>query len=475
MKEIISVILVVALVLGLCACNSSGNAAEGKSFQVGYGREDIMPAGNKIGLAGHGNQDTRISNSFLDYLYATCIAIRDEAGTTILQFHLDLLSVANLTTEVICGAVSTATGLPEENIFLSATHTHSAPSVASDIPGINEYRILLGQQCVKAAQAAIADLSPAEMFAGRVTLENMNFVRHYLLENGTYAGSNFGNFDSSPIKDHATEGDHEMQILKFARAAEDKKDILMMNWQAHPCFTDEAGNGTNLSADFIGSCRTYVEAQTGCNFIYFTGSAGNQNGVSRIASEKHGLDKTAYGEKLGQIMIEQLDQLTPLASGLIQTKRAVYESPINKKDCDRVSEAEQVVALWKSTDRATGNVRAKELGFASVYHANSVVYRSKLEGVTPIEITAVSFGDFSWINAPYEMFAQSALDIKAQTPFDMTFIISMSGRQLGYIPTREAFDYGCYESQTSRLSPGTAEALVEQYVSMLNELRGAAE
>ena len=474
MKKIISIILVAVLVLGLCACGASGGKASGKSFSVGYGREQIMPAGNKIGLQGYGNAESRISNSFLDYLYATCVAIQDEAGTTILQFHLDLISTNETTFNIIVDAVSAATGLAKENIFLSATHTHSAPAVGYDIPGMDAYRILLGEKCSKAAQTAIADLSPAEMSAGSVDLEGMNFVRHYIQESGEYVGSNFGDWNASPLVGHAGNGDPEMQILKFTRAAEDKKDILMMNWAAHPCFTDESGNGTNLSADFIGTCRDFVEKQTGCDFIYFTAAAGNQNATSKIESENHDLNNKTYGEALGQTMIDQLDKLTPVASGLIQIRSGSYDSPVNKEDCDRVAEAMEVVSVWESADKTAGTAKAKELGFSSVYHANSVINRSKMDDATTIEFTTVSFGGFSWVNAPYEMFAQSALDIKEQTPFDMTFIITCSGKHIGYIPTQEAYEYGCYESHTSKLAPGTAEALVENFVTMLNDMHSAA-
>ena len=56
----------------------------------------------------------------------------------------------------------------------------------------------------------------------------------------------------------------------------------------------------------------------------------------------------------------------------------------------------------------------------------------------------------------------------------MTFVITCSGPHVGYIPTKEAYEYGCYESHTSKLSPGTAEALVEQFVTMLSDLHATA-
>ena len=473
MKKIISILLAIVLVLGLCACGASGSKSETGSFKVGYGREQAMPAGN-IGLAGYGNADTRISNSFLDYLYATCIAIQDETGNTILLYNLDLLSTNVTTFNIIVDAVSEATGIAKENIFLSATHSHSTPATSYDVPGMDAYRILLGEKCAAAAQTAIADLSPAEMSAGSVTLENMNAVRHYIQENGNYVGSNFGNWNESPLVGHAGNGDNLMQILKFTRAAEDKKDILLMNWQAHPCFTDESGNGTNLSADYIGTARDYVEKQTDAHFMFLLGAAGNQATDSKITSEKHGLNNKTYGEALGQALIGQLDKLTPIASGVIQTRASSYDSPINKQDCERVAEAMEVISVYESTDKTTGTAKAKEMGFGSVYHANSVISRSKMEGVTTIEYTAVSFGGFSWVNAPYEMFAQNALDIKEQTPFDMTFIITCSGKHQGYMPSQEAYVYGCYETHTSKFSPGTAEAVADDFVSMLKDMHSSS-
>ena len=478
MKKILCLVLAFVLVLGLCACAGSGNegGSSVKGLQAGFGREKIMPADNQIGLSGYGNADSRISTGCLDYLYATCVALKDEADTTVLLFHLDLIITTDEVVEQGRLAVSEATGVPLENIYFAATHTHSAPGTEYDIPGIAQYKALLYMQFATAAETAIADLSPAEMSMGSKELENMNFVRHYIQESGAYVGSNFGDYSASPIKDYATKGDHELQLLKFTRAAEDKKDILMMNWQAHPCLTDGSGSGTNLSADFIGSCRAYVEEQTDCNFIYFTGAAGNQNTYSHIEADDNGLDYKGYGETLGKAAVELLEGMTPVAAGPIKTTKMTYEAEINKEGVDRLEQAQEVVDLWKSADRTASDELAEEYGFGSTYHCNSIVKRAEMTGTTSLELNAVSIGGFSWINAPYEMFSGSALSIKEQTPFDMTFIITCSGPHVGYIPTSDAYEYdhGCYESQTSKIPQGAAEILVEKYVSMLGELHSAA-
>ena len=475
MKKLIAFLLTFILVFTLTACTASeGGEEEAKGLQAGFARESIMPPSGKIALGGYGGAEFRISDSFLDTLYTTCIALRDDTGATVLLFQSDLLLITSTMENSGKASISEATGVPEENIFFAATHTHSGPAVSYAADGIEAYEMFWEEQCLKAAKAAIADLSPATMSMGSTELEGMNFVRHYIQESGAYVGSNFGDWNASPLAGHADTGDNEMQILKLARAAEDKKDILMMNWAAHPCLTDESGAGTNLSADYIATCRNYVEAQTDSLFAFYLGAAGNQNTFSRITSEDNGLGYKEYGEALGKVMVEQLDKLTPVADGSIQTQQFTYESPINKEDMDLLELAKEVQQKEKDADRTAANDLAKSYGFSSNYHANSVVLRSTLEGATPIEIHAVSIGGFSWVNAPYEMWASSAISIKEQTPFDMTFVITCSGAYIGYIPTEDAYEYGCYESHTSKLSPGTAEALVDHFVSMLGDMHAAA-
>ena len=41
----------------------------------------------------------------------------------------------------------------------------------------------------------------------------------------------------------------------------------------------------------------------------------------------------------------------------------------------------------------------------------------------------------------------------------------------GYVPDREAFEYGCYEADRTQLQPGSAEELADRYVEMLKELK----
>ena len=69
------------------------------------------------------------------------------------------------------------------------------------------------------------------------------------------------------------------------------------------------------------------------------------------------------------------------------------------------------------------------------------------------------------------MFASHGASIKANSPFDTTFVITCCNGGNGYIPTQQAHDYGCYESHTGRFIPGTGEELVKVLGESLTELK----
>ena len=88
-----------------------------------------------------------------------------------------------------------------------------------------------------------------------------------------------------------------------------------------------------------------------------------------------------------------------------------------------------------------------------------------------MEINAAYIAGFAFITAPFEMFAATGSYVKENSPIDMTFVCSCSNDAKSYIPTADAYDYGCYESYTSYFAKGTAELLQVKYVEMLEGLK----
>ena len=115
-------------------------------LHVGCARIDITPQ-YSVPLAGYGNNDQRMSQGVLQPMYATCLALADgEKGQPLLIYTVDIVEAkypAEMRAEI-----KKATGLPDERILISGTHTHSGPDQDSKVPSaqkwLREYWALLG-------------------------------------------------------------------------------------------------------------------------------------------------------------------------------------------------------------------------------------------------------------------------------------------------------------------------------------------
>ena len=189
-----------------------------------------------------------------------------------------------------------------ENIVFSASHTHSCPEVShTEIPAVAEFLAIYKEGLLTAAQDALADRKPATMERASAETKGANFVRRYILEDGTPAGDNYGHFDKSPIKCHESEADRQMQFVKFVR--EGKKDIVMVNFQTHP---DVVGNET-LTADWPGLTRTVFEAATmgKARCIVLNGTQGDVNHVNVMP--RPGFSTQQLMEAMEQVYAETMD------------------------------------------------------------------------------------------------------------------------------------------------------------------------
>ena len=462
MKKFISLALAVLLVLGLCACG--GGAAEEEtagSFQVGFGRADITPS-TPMPMGGYGQTDKRLHANVLDKIYATAIAITDETGETVILFHTDLINSSQH--ETVRAQVSQVTGVPTDHIVLGSTHTHS--SIDQGNSKSDSWKGIFIQRWVEAAQAAMEDRSDAEMYIGSAETEYMNFVRHYLMKDGSYYGDNFGSTGSGFV-DHAEPNDPEVQVVKFVRSAEDKKDIILTNYQGHPCITGGIDK-TDMSADYIGGTRTYIEYTTKCHFIFFLGASGNQNVKTYLPGEPAPpTDHNAYGMQLGQVIEKAMENMTKLENTKVKSTEYVFTGETDHSQDDKVDAALKVKELYDRTDRATATPYAHEMGFTSVYDANGTIRKAKLDPTMDMPIMAISVGDLAFAIAPYEMFAAHGMYIKENSPAAMTIISTCSNGGFGYIPTDLAFDYVCYESTTGSFARGVGNQVAEKYVELI--------
>ena len=426
MKKLLSLLLCAAMIMAAFAgCNQGEKPAETtapaleKVLKVGYARVDITPK-ESVPLRGLGNSEGRMSSGVLDPLYATCIAFTDENDNTVLIYHMDLCHSFNATTLALKAAVARKTGISGTQIMMTSTHNHSGPDLdLEENPIIQRYVSSLKELVATAAEEALADRKPANMYISSINVENMNFIRHYNMADGTIAGDNFGNFTNNAILSHTGEADGTMQLIKFTR--EGDKDVVLMNWQGHP-----RGHGSDRNAILsdVDQIRKGVEEKLDCEFAFFLGASGNVNNSSRIKEEMVTNDYIEHGEALANYAAEAAKSFQQVEIGKVQLLEEKYAA----------------------TSISSAQVKVD------------------------VVMNVFSIGEVAFVTAPYEMFNESGMAIKAASPFKMTFVATCANGNNTYIPTLPTFDYGGYEVSMTKFVSGTAEKLVENYSAMLNTL-----
>jgi len=430
-KQILSLILCLLSILPMIVgCSTTGSkettgaAPVEHVLSVGFGKVDVTPT-EPVPLGGF--PQARMSENIRDRLYATCIAFTDEKDNTVIMFALEALYCYDVM-KFAAGDVAKATGVPFANIMIGTNHSHSAPNFPSESnPAIQKYSDMLKKKMVEAAQNAMADRKPAKMHITTTYPENINFIRHYKLDNGNYCGDNFGNNypAGTKIVGHVREVDNALQLVKFTR--EGAKDIIMMNWQGHPTGHGKSEYHYSIMS-YSGVAVSAVEEQLDVHCMYVLGASGNVNNQTRIASEK--LYKT-YEERA----------------------KALAGYVVAAKDYQEV-----------------------EVGAVQMLRSD-IPCTPKEGGSNKVDVTlnAFSIGDVALVTAPYEMFCENGEGVKNASPFKMTFVSSCSNGRGSYIPSISTYEYNnkpdvVYGITKTAYAPGTGELLENAFVDMLNQL-----
>ena len=476
-KKLLSILLALALILGLCACggetpvDSKKETATGGDTQsaetetglrAGFAKINITPD-YPVGMGGYSDASRRMHTGLVDYVYTTCIAVSSDADT-VLMFTVDIGGLGLDDQIPLREAVSETTGVPEDRIFIGSTHTHSAPTTTG-YEAADRYTEDLTKWMAEAAQKALEDRSPATLSQTAAVHEGMNFVRHYIMEDGSLV-ANSDVEDRTKIVGHPMETDEQMVMLQFARE-EPKKDILMVNWQSHPANSSEIGY-YNIASDFVGPFRDRLEQNTGALVAYFTGAVGNQVPDSKWKQEANGLEWREYGEALADCASSMIPNLTPVEGIGIKNSRQTIQAEVDHSWDHMVAEATEVWELFQTSDRATADAAGEKYDFSSCYQAKVIIRRAKMGPTIDMEVNTFCIGDVGFTTGTYEMFSDNGIYVKENSPFAVTFLISGTS---SYMPSDITYTYRGYEQDTTNYARGTGELFAEKYVEMLNALK----
>jgi len=505
------------------ALNDISSLEQSDGILVGYAIAHINPTSDgsvdgtllRTGLSGYGNESTRIATSIEPGLglIASVLVVTDSEDDTVVIISCDSASVADTLRNQTVALITAEHDIPAENLAFNSNHQHSTPT------GNSAYYPIAARSIANAVTEAMGNRAPAKMSIARAYVnqdENgylnnglkFNYVRNYTLLDsaGNTVGmvtdnhSDIGRVSYSKVY-HESEADDEVQVVRFER--EGASTVLMANFQTHPHLLT-SGSSTVVTSDIVGVFRNELEAAmesydpaNDYEVMYISGASGNINAQGRG-------DAGAWSENSDYARTLEHARLLPSCTFDAITKEGAW-TPVKGGNVHVVAETNYYRLILNTIpSRLEGQITIDELvaaakevqskgysttyrnnyGIYSKFHANAIVERTGWDenSTKPLSIAAISIGDVAFVTAPYEMFDTNGQEIKAGSPFAMTFVNTLANigsttadGHKGYIPSLLGYTNGGYSADITDYIEGTGEVLVADYLDMLQQLKNAPE
>jgi neutral ceramidase len=387
-------------------------------------------------------------------LRAVAVVLAGPGETKLAIVACDLLMLTRDLLDPALDEISRKTGIPVANILVNCTHTHHAPSSVR-IHGYarnDEFCRQVQRKIVEAVVDANKRLSSSDCsFHFFVTEERtVGMNSRLMLGDGTI----FWIGDRSDAVRPTGPFDPELPVLSF-RNAEGKPLATLFNHSTHTIGTRQPGK---RSPSYYGLAAQELESEIGGVVSFLEGASGSTHNLNLSATEAATRIKLAVGDALKKAEARAV-------SSLAAVKR---EFRFRVRTFDEAREDAAVTAYCEK--RAGG----RSAPFIQVFRnmRNELASQQGQERATWLQ--AMLIGDVALVGVPAEFFTKLGLDIKNRSPFRHTYVAELANDWVGYVPDLDAFKLGGYQVWTgfhSYVEPGTGERIVDEVVSMLQELK----
>ena len=450
-------------------------AAEQNRFSAGAAAVDVTPL--ELPVIRNGGFLEAIDSRVADPLHARAIVLDD--GKT--RFAIVVVDSCMIPLDVCDEAKELAnqrTGIAKDRIMISATHTHSAPSVMDFCLGSradDKYRQFLPGKIAKAIEKANAVRKPAKIGYAAVDASTHTKCRRFITRSDKLGIDPFGertihammhpghlNPDylgpSGPI-------DPWLSILSI-RSTSDEPIAMFANFSMH-----YFGGHPGISADYCGRFCIEMAKRT----------APEQHDFVGVMSQGTSGDLWwgDYNVPQDQKPFDNIDQFVSSLADLAVAglKGAEYRSDVS------LAMAEKRLTLNRrvpSDSRLVWARRINELRGDRPPKDRPEVYAKQAvhlqENPTDeVVLQAIRIGDVAITGMPNEVYALTGLKLKRQSPLASTFNVSLANGACGYIPPPEQHALGGYTTwpaTTAGLEVQAEPKIVTSLLKMLEDVSG---
>lgn len=383
--------------------------AQGSVF-IGFGRKSITPGLNaqkdtptegtfeKVPLAGFGNRRGKFAEGIHDSTFVKAVALKVKQRLLIL-IGSDMLIVPPVVSKEVINQLSEKLGLTQEQLFFTASHTHSGVGgwsegiIGEEFSGKPNPKIVkwLIQQFSEAIEEAINDLQPGKIGNGSFKTGNLLWNR-MIWDKG-----------------------EKNSVFTFILAQQDTgKKLILGSFDAHP--TTLGDWNMKISGDYPGYWQRKLENNGFDAAVFSAGSVGSQS--PRRKNKKFGTARY-LGEALADSVLK-------------------YSKSIKLSDSISLSIINLKLDLPALQVRVTDGLKLKPS------LANKL-----FPDIGNINIQAARIGNLLWFTSPGDFSGELAIELKnagCRERYNV-LITSFNGNYLGYILPGKYYHYNDYESR----------------------------
>ncbi len=383
-------------------------------------------------------------------LQATATVIQGDVSLCVVA--VDVLMMHRDTMDQATHGIAQACGIPLANIMINASHTHHAPST------VTVHGYARDEEFCNRTVAAIVDAATKAKTLSDKADRSQGFFR---------------------LGQEATVGQNSRQLLKDGRIywigprdemvrPTDPFDVDLpviafrsLGGQLHGALFNHSTHciGTRSgkrSPGFYGLAAQELSEQHRIPISFLSGAAGSSHNLTLDCDEMIIRMKNAFNRTL--------EQATPMVSSKLASVRRELATEIRMFD-EQVED--QMV-----TDYCRKYAPDDADSIIDVFRESRRTLKSHQGETRSMWLQVMQIGDVYLVGVPAEFFTVLGLEIKRRSPHRNTFVCGLSNDYVGYLPSREGFANGGYQTWMglhSFTAVGTGELVVDECVKMLNE------
>jgi neutral ceramidase len=459
------------------------HAQQEKVFMAGASKSNVTPPLGEILVGGYG---APVATHIHDELHARNLVLDDGQNRLVIVL-VDNVSINREVFDEAKRRLQKDTGIPEANMLMAATHTHSATSASGlgekrrgwnfDKP-LDEYQNFVVSRIVDGVKIAINNLEPARIGWGSGQVPQHVFNRRWKLKEAEV--NPFGEMETVKMNpgvgnpnllEPAGPTDPEVSFISV-QSLEGRPIALLGNYSLH--YVGGVGPG-HVSADYFAVFADRIQELLKADRqdppfigIMSNGTSGDVNNINyggqpekneRYAKMKKVADDVANEVFRVYQTLEHQDWVP------LKATRSELRLQVRDVSPELVSRSKMVMSRPDSVKP----IHSLE----KIYAQRVLQFHEEWPDEIDIVLQTFRIGDLGIAAIPFETFTETGLEIKERSLFKDTFTIELANGNYGYLPTPAQHELGGYETwlTTNRVETRASEKIVAELLTLFGQLK----